>query len=291
MSVVASAALLSTLVFARAQEPVRNQPGAQEAQPAPLPPAPDPKAQAPQEPTFDELVRDASASYRPLVISELRFIRRACGVSDSELKPIVREASRLLKETAAKAAKAEQKKLRNLGKVLPAGDESKPEPTLDTTKLIVRPLAQAAQACLTTSQWSRYLDEVAKRRAHRKRVAIANLVAKLDFHLVLSEQQRRDLSTSLASDWNESWGLFVVVTADNDIQQFPPIPDAKIAPFLTASQQKLWKLFPKQDPDESAGLAGLAVELSGEAESEFDGELGKPQIEARLGRLGAALGE
>ena len=117
-SAAVCAVLVSAMVTARAQQPAANQPAAK----------------------FEELFQDASASYRPFVISELRFIRKACGLSALELKPIVQEAARLLKDVATKAAKAEQKNRQNLGKVMQKADDSGPEPMFDPLTAISRGL-------------------------------------------------------------------------------------------------------------------------------------------------------
>jgi hypothetical protein len=290
------------MVIARAQQPAANPPAAKKAvteksrapafdQPAPaeaqkLPgviAVPGPVPQARDEPTFEDLLQDASASYRPFVISELRFTRKACGLSALELKPIVQEAARLLKDVSTKAAKAEQKNRQNLGKVMQKADDSGPEPTFDPLTPISRGLARIVRAHVSPAQWSRFEDETATRRAHRTRVAINNLVALLDFHLLLSHQQRSLLSGSLASHWDEAWNLFVVVTSDNDDQQIPPIPDDFIVPILTETQKKIWARFSKEPRDASAGLLEVASDLAGEQESEFDSELGKPRIEVNLG--------
>ena len=108
-------------------------------------------------------------------------------------------------------------------------------------------------------------------------------MALLDFHLLLSDQQRSLLSGSLASHWDEAWNLFVVVTSDNDDQQIPTIPDAFIVPILTETQKKIWTRFSKEPRDTSAGLLEVASDLAGEQESEFDSELGKPRVEVNLG--------
>jgi hypothetical protein len=246
----------------------------------PLPP------QAAPEPTFDDVYQATMASFRPLLISELRFIRKACGLSEAELKPIVRDAACLAKKLSTTLAKDELKRRKNTGKVVPEGKmEVRAEPA-DPFTPILKDLTETVRGHVTSAQWARFQAESLERRAHRRRVAIANMVAQLDYQLLLSDDQRTRLSTSLAAHWDDSWTMFVLVTSDNDNQQFPPVPNSCVAPFLTESQKALWLRSAKHPPDGFAGRAQVATDLSGERESEFDSELGKPRVEPGEVRLG-----
>jgi hypothetical protein len=299
-SAAGSASLVSAMVWATFQEPAQGQsPAAAQSPQVPVleereksvpndlpkmlfaPPVIN--APAADEPTLEELVEGARSSYRPLLVSELRFIRKACGLSEHELKPIVRHAALLLKEVAATVATAEQKRLRNLGKAAHNADEPGPEAIAASVKPLLSGLEQAVRTHVSPARWSRYEDESARRRNHRMRVAISNVVALLDFHLLLSDQQRSQLSASLASHWKNDWLLFVVVTSDNDSRQVPPIPDLCVVPFLTENQQKLWRRFNKQPQDPYWTLLEFASEIATDQGSEFDSELGKPRVDANLG--------
>ena len=223
------------------------------------------------------------------MISELRFIRTACGLSEPEFKPIVHQAACLVKELATRFANAELEQHKNRKKLAQAKMEVPAEPAAPNSLTpLVKGLTESVRSHVTQAQWSRFQAESSKRRAHRKRVAIANMVAQLDFHLLLSDDQRERVSASLAARWDDSWTKFVLVTSDNDDQQFPPIPDACIVPFLTERQKTLWHRFPKQAADGSAGLAQLAAQLAGDQASEFDAELGKPRVDPEAG--GSAVG-
>ena len=87
---------------------------------------------------------------------------------------------------------------------------------------------------------TRLQDEVAKRDASRKQLAVRNLVARLDRELVLSPDQRDKVAASLSSHWDDSWCQSLEMFM-YDYQFFPPIPDQYVAPFLNDPQKKVWR--------------------------------------------------
>lgn len=275
--------LATALTLARGQEPERGQPA---------PPAP-PPAQLPAvgveairvgvvQPRGDDL-QNMSAAYRPLVISELRFVRSACGLSAEQLRPITREAARVLKATA-RALVQEQKKQQEIASKAELRSASAEPP--DPIVTIRKALGQAVQARVTAEQWSHYQDEAAKRAAHWKQAAITNLVTKLDFHLLLTADQRRDMTAALKQHWDESWERLAFVTWDDEDQVVPPIPDAVIARHLTQIQMKRWNRFQKQPSVPAQGLLEVASALLSTLPSEFDDSLGEPQGEGAIANGG-----
>ena len=76
----------------------------------------------------------------------------------------------------------------------------------DPRRLIEEGLVQALKSQLPAEQAARYQEELTKRAASRKRLALRNLVARLDHDLVLSPDQRDKISESLAAHWDDSWG-------------------------------------------------------------------------------------
>ena len=68
---------------------------------------------------------------------------------------------------------------------------------LDPRRQIREGLAAAVKSQLSAELAARLQDEVAKRDASRKQLAVRNLVARLDHELVLSPDQRDKLAESL----------------------------------------------------------------------------------------------
>ncbi len=105
-------------------------------------------------------------------------------------------------------------------------------------------LLEALKSRLPAEQAARYQAELTKRIATRKRVALRNLVARLDHDMILSPDQRDKISESLGAHWDDSWDQSIEMFM-NDNNYLPPISDRLVAPFLNESQVKIWKTIPK----------------------------------------------
>lgn len=92
---------------------------------------------------------------------------------------------------------------------------------------------------LEAAALAHYDAEVAKRSAHLKTVSIQSIVAHLDRRLLLSPQQRSDLASRLAEDWQEQWGKVLRLRVGRD-QQLPGLPDHYLIPILTEAQRRVW---------------------------------------------------
>ena len=101
-------------------------------------------------------------------------------------------------------------------------------------------LSKSVTGFLSPAQRARYKEEIDKRIANRKQVALDNLVAKLDSDLVLTALQREKISESLSSHWNDSWSQSMQMLMNIE-HFFPNIPDNLVALFLTENQKKSWQ--------------------------------------------------
>jgi hypothetical protein len=113
--------------------------------------------------------------------------------------------------------------------------DGQPEPRT----LIAEGLLGSVRATLSPEQAARYQKELDQRRAARKRLAVLNLVCKVDQLLVLTAEQREKLGEILKENWNETWGQSQWLTIGN--QYFPPMPDDKILPLFTETQKNVWR--------------------------------------------------
>ena len=103
---------------------------------------------------------------------------------------------------------------------------------------------KAVASTLSAEQTERYQVELTKRSAARKRVALFNLVSKIDKDLLLTTEQRTKVSESLEKNWKSEWGQQLEVFVYGD--QFSPIlPDDQVVPFLNEKQKVIWKGLPK----------------------------------------------
>ena len=86
----------------------------------------------------------------------------------------------------------------------------------------------------------RYTREANDRTAHRKQAAILSVVSRLDGNLYLTPKQRDAIVDSIASNWQEKWEQWLMLSAYGN-EYFPTIPDKIIAPQLNAAQKSVWE--------------------------------------------------
>lgn len=172
--------------------------------------------------------------FRPILVVEYLFMRVICNPSKAERMPIAGAGLKALDE----AAKAYLDWQNNQNMVVGGRLVERPA-NPDTRKFIQEALAAAVKAHLSSSQYERYRVELDARSAEQKRVAVLNLVAKLDQVLVLSPEQREQISGSLSSRWDESWAQgFQSYNLEN--QYIPMVPDQLVADHLNANQKTIW---------------------------------------------------
>jgi hypothetical protein len=269
-----------TYTIALAQVPTAGPPPSREHakdEPAPRPVVIQPPEPAAGEPTMKDLVEQAAEEHRPYVLSELHFLRKVCGLTNEQCKPIVLEAKRLLEEVAKTEAIREHdlaKKGRERSK--PASEPGLPDPR----ERIRRGLTNIVKTRLTTQQSGRYQAEISQRTADRKQAAIRHLVARLDRRLILTAGQRDQIISSLMTIWIDAWGVAEVPNVggiddeDYEDELFPPIPDRFIMPLLSRAQKKAWAALKKIRPgDDVRGRLDLSDEMDA-IRSDFADELG-----------------
>ena len=187
--------------------------------------------------------------FQQLVRGELLFIRTVCKPSKEQYQPIAAVGDKALKETVRKFAEVQKKMMRG-------GFQAGQQPTFpDPRKLIADALTKSVKTTLSAEQATRYQDELDKRGANRKRVALINLVAKLDHDLVLTAEQRDKLAASLSSQWDDRWALSLDMFHHGD-QFYPSIPDNLLLPILSEAQKGVWRSAAKNN-NVFWGWAGL----------------------------------
>ena len=177
----------------------------------------------------DGQVQQMMMQFRPILRAEFHVIRVACRPTPEQRKAIAQAAEQTLRD-------ATKKYVESMRRPMTAAQRAANDPR----RLIEEGLVQAIKSQLPAEQVARYQEELTKRAAGRKRLALRNLVARLDHDLVLSPDQRDKLSESLSAHWDDSWGQSLeMFLYDNNY--FPPISDQYVAPFLNESQKKIWR--------------------------------------------------
>ena len=196
--------------------------------------------------------------FRRILATELRFVRTVCQTTPEQQKSIQAAGEAVLKSTVKKFGALQQKA--GMGQV----QQEWPDPR----KLISDAIAESVKKTLAAEQVERYEAELAKRVAARKRAALVNLVAKVDRELILTAEQRDQLSKALEADWKDAWaGQLEVFLYGEDF--LPVVPDAVLLPVLTDKQKAIWKATPRTQ-HMIGGWAGFGMGFFGDIGIDVD---------------------
>jgi|GEM_PF-5424090 len=180
---------------------------------------------------LDPLIAQFTQQFRPVMRSELHFIRKLCEPTPDQRKSLAEQGEKALKAVATKFAKIQHQM--NTGR-WQWGSES---PIV--RQLLEELLLDNLKATFSEDQVTRYRHEINERTNLLKQVAVPNLVATLDQTLVLSTDQREKISDSLMKNWDRSWCLSLEYVQLFD-QYFPNIPDTLVVPYLDTIQKNVW---------------------------------------------------
>ena len=171
--------------------------------------------------------------FRPILQSELEFVRKVCDLSVEQRPKIKTAGEDSLKEAATKVADSHQRPRRVV-----FGDavvNNAPNPR----KIIHEGLTNALRETLTGEQMEHYTYQATKRAESRKRAAILNMVSRLDGSLSLTPKQRERISQSLSSTWQDRWEEWLKIQNYNSVY-FPAVPNSCIVPHLNGDQALVW---------------------------------------------------
>lgn len=182
--------------------------------------------------------------FRMMLKPELLFLRKMCDLSEPEYQTLSQSCEASLREVVQQFM-AEQDQ--------PEQDENDgKKPSIAPKPLpqrIREAVSQIAECQLTPEQWMRYSTEFQLRSAHRKRVAIHNLVARLDHDLCLSPKQRDQFTKLLDENWSESWSQSLGTLADES-NFMPRLAQNDLRLILSSTQLEVLSELPYDDePD------------------------------------------
>ncbi len=193
------------------------------------------------DPNVANLEREFLPQFQPLVKAEQAFVQRACGLNKEQRAQIAKAGDECLKAAARKYALAQNQWRNGRGVRIVGGQPVLPDPR----GLVQQHMAGIVQSKLRPEQAEQYRQECDKRAAHRKDMAVRNLVAELDERLVLTAEQRDKLVESLASHWQDAWAQSIQMLLQSN-QYLPSIPDQHVVPFLNEKQKAAWRNIAKQ---------------------------------------------
>ncbi len=185
----------------------------------------------------DPLEQQFAPQVQLVVSTELHFVQKVCQPTAKQYESLKLVGERAAKSTVRKIAQVQKKMQQG---VRPGEQFDWPDPR----NVIAEMLAQEVAVTMSAEQAERYQIELTKRTEARKRVALLNLVSKIDRDLLLTTEQRTKLSESLTTNWKSTWAQQLEVFVYGD--QFAPVlPDDQVLPFLNEKQKTIWKSAPK----------------------------------------------
>lgn len=210
--------------------------------------------------------------FREMFKPDLHFLRKVCDLSDSEFQTISHSTDARLREITRLFVEEQTSESDD-----PPSSDSEVKPL---TEQIQEAIAQVAECQLTAEQWERYSTELRSRSEHRKRVAILNLVARLDADLLLTSQQRDQFAKLFEANWNVAWGQSLGLLTD-DSNFMPELPQEEVDRILSPTQRVAMAALPYEH---EAGLWGdgaadwfFAVEEEVLVEADSPSEEAPPQ--------------
>jgi hypothetical protein len=185
---------------------------------------------------LNEMVEGHFQELRPRIKAQLLFLKKTGNLSDEQFQTISEcgeyEAKEALRKHLADVERSQRGDRH--------GDDVDLFEATPLPQVIQKALAEFVITQISADQLRQSEAECTLRGAHRKRVTILNVVARLDADLLLLPEQREQFSKLIEAEWRDSWGqsLSALMPDSNFI---PALPDDKVLAILKDYQQAVWK--------------------------------------------------
>lgn len=189
----------------------------------------------------EAMIQQFLQQLRPIMASELGFVRLDCGDLTVEQRKTIKTAALAGLKDAAKIT-ADQQNRQQQGR--PVARTKKPtEPRTIIREAIIKSMKET----VGEEKMARYMDETNMRIAKRKQTAIIGLVARLDDQLYLTAEQRDKIAESISLKWQDGWEKWTQMARAWGDRYFPQVPDQLVAPHLSQEQKSVWRTLQKND--------------------------------------------
>jgi len=209
-----------------------------------------------------------SRQFQAIAKSELHFARKICEPTAEQFQQLRGDVEQTLKETLEQQTDRQKKMV--------AQRRNQPQAVqLDlnaSAKLARDAVARSVKARLSAEQSDRFYEELAQRTLDRRETAAHNFVARLDEELILSAEQRSQITVALLARWDDSW-CQSLQTFMYDEQSLPNLPEAQIVKFLNPAQKKIWPTIPKNQGTMVFGGGFFGAMLGEDIFGDADGDL------------------
>ncbi len=192
----------------------------------------EPDAMAEIDPSeLDDAIESSFEEFRPSVKAQLLFLKKTGNLSEEQFQTISECGEYKVKETLRTyIVGALQTQLR----------DPNFNPEADMPQIIQKTLLDFMKSQLSADQSQLYDSELTARAAHRKRVTVLNVVARLDADLLLLPEQREQFTQLIESEWQDSWGQSLGALMP-DANFIPALPDDKVSAILKDYQRAVWQ--------------------------------------------------
>lgn len=178
--------------------------------------------------------------YRPIMITELEFIRLTFHDLPLEQRKAIRIDAETSLKKLAKGTAAQQNGQqgivfnRNIANSNPRD-------------LLRNEIKERSKTALTKEQFAHYEHALQERFETKRQAAIDGAVALTDHHLYLTAKQRDDIKASLVAGWKDGWEKWLLISVTFGDQYFPTLPENLVTPFLSEEQKAVWRSMNRQD--------------------------------------------
>jgi hypothetical protein len=191
-------------------------------------------AKAAVEARIQEYEMEFGPGFRQAYRAELHFMRVVARPTREQYERIAADGDAVVKAVIRKFVET--------AAMTPNRGAGQPEPRALLTDAVV----ERVRNTLSPEQAERYQKELDGRAAARRQDMRIVLVARIDKLLLLTPEQRDKLGDILDKNWDRSWDQAQWLRYADEYPIFPPMPDAKILPILTDTQQAVWRGTRKQ---------------------------------------------
>lgn len=205
----------------------------------------------------DNLDQQFRPQFEPLMKAELYYIRSLCKPDNAQYQTLKKAAQAALDDAVKKYAGAQRQAQRG-GLRIVNGQPSITFP--DPQKIIADHMLAAVRANLPEASVAIYLAESEKRSAQRKQAAVRIMVSKLDRDVILSAEQRSQITESLTQNFDEQWSTALERFTYGD-DYIPRPPNNRVEQFLNANQKAAWSASVNPNQGFFWGWAGGAIRL------------------------------
>jgi hypothetical protein len=209
------------------------------------------------------LAQQMRGQLEPMLKSELSFATRAADLNDDERRALIAASKKWLDVFVVDLAKnqnpqQQQMWMQNMRGIVIGGNQPKGD---DPRTSIQKALVDLIRAAAPPEKVAAYVEECRKRTEFEHRVAVDNLVERLDQKLILSPDQRTKIAAALLEHWDESWAPQLEIFAIN-MQMWPTVPDEWVVPELSESQRAALKTLTRVSGRMMVG--GMAFGMDGD---------------------------